>query len=99
MISDYIPIFLTISRWDQLKENCHLTSSSSFDLDPFMLWGVPEDDRCTADIDPETPLELVQITCPLVRDHVRAGRRLSDLDVIIPCSPAPDVIFTWMSEC
>ena len=24
---------------------------------------------------------------------------MSDLDVIIPCDPAPDVIFTWMSEC
>lgn len=24
---------------------------------------------------------------------------MSDLDVIIPCDPAPDIIFTWMSEC
>jgi Protein of unknown function (Gmx_para_CXXCG) len=41
---------------------------------------------------------MQRICCPIRPGHGR-GRRSSPLNVVVPCDPAPDVIFTWMSEC
>ena len=71
----------------------------SFELDPFLLFTYPQPDPCVSDIDPDSPYERTQITCRTNRGHLRAGKRLSNLDLIIPCEPVPDVVFTWMSEC
>jgi|SRR5579862_3722678 len=46
----------------------------------------------------ERSLDFERIRCPVKPGHAR-GRRIYPLDVVIPCNPAPDVIFTWMSEC
>lgn len=67
----------------------------SFDLDPFFLLTERTPNRCIADGD----YESARITCRSDRGHTRGGKRLSDLDVIVPCEPPPDVIFTWMSWC
>jgi len=71
----------------------------SFDLDPFFLLDEVRPNTCIADIAPEAPFESVKITCRLVRDHMRGGKRLSDLDVVVPCDSPPDVVFTWGSSC
>jgi hypothetical protein len=76
-----------------------LGSLGGFDLDPFLLFTDGEKNPCIADTDPSAPSESLRITCRAVRGHMRAGKRLSNLDVVIPCEPAPDVIFTWLSEC
>jgi len=44
------------------------------------------------------PYGMEKIRCPIKSGHSR-GRRNSPLDVVVPCDPPPDVIFTWMSEC
>jgi hypothetical protein len=71
----------------------------SFELDPFLLFTHPEPDSCVSDMNPDSPHESRQITCRTNPGHMRGGKRLSNLDLIIPCDPVPDVIFTWMSEC
>jgi len=82
-----------MSLWRQIRPRM------SFELDPFFLFTHPKPDPCVSDVNPDSPDDLVKITCSLNRDHRRAGKRLSNLDVIVPCDPAPDVLFTWMSEC
>lgn len=71
---------------------------SRHNLDPFFLIHPPKNSNCVADSDPGAPFEMHKIRCPIVPGHKR-GVRISDLDVLVPCNPAPDVIFTWMSEC
>src|SRR5882762_8374693 len=81
------------------KEKSRLNRLSSFDLDPFFLFAEPKGNTCIADVGPEALLQLQQIRCRTIRDHVREGKRTSDLDVIVPCDLPPNVIFTWASEC
>lgn len=71
---------------------------SSLELDPFFLFSETKPNLCVADIDPDAPYESQKIICPLSAGHQRS-RRLSPLNVIVPCKSPPDVIFTWMSEC
>lgn len=39
------------------------------------------------------------ITCPVNPDHRRAGKRLTDLVVILPSPRVGDFVWTWYSEC
>jgi hypothetical protein len=71
---------------------------SSFDLEPFFLLCEAMSSHCTADLNPDFPHESAKISCSLFPDH-RRSKRISPLNVLVPCKPAPDVIFTWMSEC
>lgn len=71
---------------------------SSFDLDPFFLLSETKPNRCVADLNPDAPYESQKIVCSIFPGHQRA-RRLSPLDMIVPCKSPPDVIFTWMSDC
>ena len=70
---------------------------SSWDLEPFFLLCEPEPNPCLADIDPENPYQSEKIVCPIFPGHRRPGRRLSPLNIIVPCQSPPDVVFTWMS--
>lgn len=76
-----------------------MSQLSSFDLDPFFLMTEPEGNRCVADLDPDAPYESVKIVCEAFPKKHARGRRVSPLDVIVPCDPPPDVIFTYMSYC
>jgi hypothetical protein len=58
----------------------------------------PEGNQCIADMNVSAPYEMESIRCPIRPGHAR-GRRNSPLDIVIPCDPPPEVIFTWMSEC
>lgn len=68
------------------------------ELNPFFLLYRKEPDNCVADLDPDAPYESQRIFCRTFPGHQR-GRRLSPLDVIVPCASPPDVFYTWMSEC
>ena len=70
-----------------------------FDLDPFLLFTDGAQNPCIADTDPDAVIEYQMINCSMFPGHRRDGRRVSDLSIVIPCDPPPDVIFTWMSEC
>src|ERR1035438_1228949 len=84
-----------------MKENYLLRPRglSRFDLDPFFLIAEPRESPCVAESNRDAPEEYQKMFCPTLPGHRRAGKRLSNLDVIIPCDSVPDVIFTWMSEC
>jgi hypothetical protein len=64
----------------------------------FYLLHEPNENGCVADLNESDPYEMEKIRCPIKSGHAR-GRRNSQLDMVVPCDPAPDVIFTWMSEC
>jgi hypothetical protein len=64
----------------------------------FYLLCEPEGNQCIADMNEAAPYSVEKIPCPIERGHAR-GRRNSPLDTVVPCDPAPDVVFTWMSEC
>lgn len=68
------------------------------DLDPFFLLSEPRPNRCVADLAPDGNFQTEKILCQVFPGHQRS-RRLSAYDVIVPCDPPPDVIFTWMSAC
>lgn len=44
-------------------------------------------------------MELEEIVCPLNPDHRGAGKRLSNLSVILPNPVVDDFVWTWYSEC
>jgi hypothetical protein len=90
MSSDYHPARLIQKKWG--------SRLSSFDLDPFFLFSESKPARCIADLAPDAPYESQKIVCPTFRYH-RRGRRISPLDMVVPCKSPPDVIFTWMTEC
>jgi hypothetical protein len=64
----------------------------------FYLLREPQKNQCVADANKTTTPAMEKIRCPINAGHSR-GRRTSPLDIVIPCDPPPDVIFTWMSEC
>jgi len=64
----------------------------------FYLLREPERNQCVAALKESSPYEMQKIRCPIKPGHSRA-RRSSHLDMVVPCDPPPDVIFTWMSEC
>jgi len=64
----------------------------------FYLLQAREENQCIADMNESAPYNFEKIRCPNERSHA-SGRRNSPLDMVVPCDPAPDVIFTWMSEC
>ncbi len=65
---------------------------------PFYLLEEPKRNKCVCDSAPESEDKYEKIICPLVKGHQRAGRRLTPLNVEIPCSPAPDFLFTMLSK-
>ena len=44
-------------------------------------------------------MDLEQVTCPINDGHRRGGRRIGDLNVVLPRGPVQDVVWTWYSEC
>ena len=64
----------------------------------FYLLLEPDGNQCVADANESAAYEFEKIRCPINPGHSR-GRRNSHLDMVVPCDPAPSVIFTWMSEC
>src|SRR5882672_6970400 len=71
---------------------------SEMSIARFYLLCEPEGNHCIADINEAAPYNVEKIRCPIESGHARS-RRNSPLDMVVPCDPAPDVIFTWMSEC
>jgi hypothetical protein len=43
-------------------------------------------------------VELDLITCPLVEDHKRTGKRLTKLSIILPSGPTKDFVWTWAGD-
>jgi hypothetical protein len=67
-------------------------------LTRFYLLQEPEGNKCIAELNESAPYGMEKIRCPIKSSHSR-GRRNSHLDMVVPCDPPPDIIFTWMSEC
>ena len=44
-------------------------------------------------------VDTEQIICPLTRDHMRGGKRITDLSVTLPRYRVQDFVWTWGSEC
>jgi hypothetical protein len=65
----------------------------------FYLMHEPKRNKCVADINESAPYKMEKIRCPINPTGHSRGRRSSPLDMVVPCDPAPEVIFTWMSEC
>jgi hypothetical protein len=43
-------------------------------------------------------VELEGVSCPVCEGHQRAGRRLTNLSVILPSGPIGDFVWTWYGE-
>ena len=65
----------------------------------FYLLRPPESERCLVTWAPNRVTVREEISCPIDPGHARIGRFFSDLDVVVPCSPAADFLFTWVSQC
>lgn len=66
--------------------------------DTFWRLGYPRSmARCARWAPGEVGLET--IVCPENALHQRAGRRLSDLSVVLPRLPVEDIVWTYYSEC
>jgi hypothetical protein len=44
-------------------------------------------------------MELETVVCPVCSGHQRAGKRLTDLNVVLSNDPVEDFVWTWYSEC
>lgn len=44
-------------------------------------------------------IKLESIVCPINEGHQRAGRRISNLSIVLPNPPLEDFVWTWHSEC
>ncbi|MBX3329346.1 MAG: hypothetical protein KF722_03010 [Nitrospira sp.] len=44
-------------------------------------------------------VDLDSVHCSANSGHQRAGKRITDLSVILPNAPVEDVVWTWYSEC
>jgi len=60
-----------------------------------MFWELSDDYRFEADWD--EGVELDQVICPLNPGHRRAGKRITDLRVVLPHRKVPD--FFWVHDC
>lgn len=58
----------------------------------------PESTRKYAEWDQDV-MDLEQVLCPADPAHRRGGKRLSDLNVLLPRGPIQDFVWTWQSEC
>lgn len=47
----------------------------------------------------EDMVELESIVCPIDPGHQRAGKRLSDLTIVLPSPEVGDFVWTWLSDC
>jgi hypothetical protein len=57
----------------------------------------PDSTRQLAEWSDEVDLETVK--CPAHPGHQRAGKRLTDLSVVLPKATMDDFVWTWMSDC
>lgn len=57
----------------------------------------PESVRGLAEWDKS--VELEQVVCRLNPGHMRGGRRLNNLSLLLPRSRPKDFVWTWQSEC
>jgi hypothetical protein len=65
----------------------------------FYLLRAPESYRCRCEYAKSGVTVREEISCPLDPGHARIGRFYSNLNVVIPCSPPADFLFTWVSQC
>lgn len=65
----------------------------------FYLFEAPASTRCLFTDAPGVIREREEIHCPLNAGHARIGRFLSELDVVVPCAPPANVLFSWGAEC
>lgn len=68
----------------------------SLEASPFYL--LDRDRQTACRVDSGTDIEYEQVICRVDRGHTRPGRRLNRLNVVVPCDPAPDVMFTEFHE-
>lgn len=64
----------------------------------FRVLRSPESTHKLAEWDPDA-MDLEQVLCPVDPSHQRGGRRLTDLNVILPRGTVQDFVWTWQSEC
>jgi hypothetical protein len=68
----------------------------SLEASPFFLLDRQRPSECR--VDSGADIEYEQVICRLDRGHTRAGRRMNQLNVVVPCDPVPDLMFTEFHE-
>jgi len=44
-------------------------------------------------------VDLEQVLCPITKEHMRGGKRTTDLRVILRSSRIDDLVWTWHNDC
>jgi len=65
----------------------------------YELYGQPEWERIYGLAEWADSVDLEGIICPVDPGHRRAGRRLTDLTIILPSPRVGDFVWTWYSDC
>jgi hypothetical protein len=63
------------------------------------VYGQPEWERNYGLAEWADSVKLESIICPVHPGHRRAGRRLTDLTIILPSPRVGDFVWTWYSDC
>jgi len=73
--------------------------SAPYGDETYELYGRPEWERIYRRAEWADSVKLESIICPLYPGHRRAGRRLTDLTIILPSPRVGDFVWTWYSDC
>jgi hypothetical protein len=68
----------------------------SLQASPFYL--LDRDDRSMCIVESAEDLHFEKVRCSADWGHARPGRRLNQLNVLVPCKPVPDVMFTQFHD-
>lgn len=63
------------------------------------VYGRPEWDKRYGFADWSDSVHLEGIVCPVDPNHRRAGKRITDLTIILPSPNVGDFVWTWHGEC
>ena len=64
----------------------------------FLCMAGSQDQRLLARWDSDA-MAVERVECPINQAHVRSGRRLTPLLVILPSTEIQDLVWTWYNEC
>jgi hypothetical protein len=68
----------------------------SLQASPFYL--LDKEDRSRCIVESARDLDFEHVRCSADRGHTRPGKRLNQLNVVVPCKPKPDVMFTQFHD-
>lgn len=63
------------------------------------FWNLSSPDSIRGLAEWDESMDFEQILCPANPDHRRAGKRLTDLSVLLTSRKIKDFVWTWYSEC